>query len=125
VSHGVLAVQTLAQSRSASRALARVWTAALRHALQRVRAIRPYSSVEWTMSGRRKLTEKQIAEILEWHRKRKTRAELAEELGIAKHLIGSAIRRRGIYKCPSPENREKNLRERRALIKRLEERAFL
>lgn len=77
------------------------------------------------MSGRRKLTEKEIAAILEWHRNRKTRAELAEELGVAKHLIGSAIYRRGIYKCPSPENREKNLRERHALMKRLQERALL
>lgn len=77
------------------------------------------------MSGRRKLTEKQIAAILKWHRNRKTRAELAEELGVAKHLIGSAIRRRGIYKCPSPENRARNLRERHALIERLKERALL
>jgi hypothetical protein len=77
------------------------------------------------MSGRRKLTEKQVAAILEWHRNRRTRAELAEELGVAKHLIGSAIRRRGIYKGPSPENRERNLRERRALIDRLKERALL
>jgi hypothetical protein len=77
------------------------------------------------MSGRRKLTEKQIAAILEWHRNRKTRGELAEELGVAKHLIGSAIWRRGIYKCPSPENRQKNLRARRALMQRLKERALL
>ena len=77
------------------------------------------------MSGRRKLTEKQIAAILEWHRNRKTRAELAEELGVAKHMIGSVIWRRGVYKCPSPENREKNLRERRAMLKRLEARALL
>lgn len=113
------------RSRSASRAVARVWTAALRHALPRVRAIRPYSSREWAMSGRRKLTEKQIAAILEWNRNRKTRAELAAELGVAKHLVGSAIYRRGIYKCPSPENRERNLRERRALMERLKERALL
>jgi len=77
------------------------------------------------MSGRRKLTEKQIAAILEWHRNRKTRAELAEELGVAKHLIGTAIWRRGYYKSPSPENREKNLRERRAMMKRLEALALL
>jgi hypothetical protein len=77
------------------------------------------------MSGRRKLTEKQIAAILEWQRNRKTCAELAEELGVAKHLIGSAIQRRGIYKCPSPENRERNLRERRTLMERLNERALL
>lgn len=63
--------------------------------------------------------------VVEWHRNRKTRSELAEELGIAQDLIASAIRRRGIYKCPSPENREKNLRERRALMQRLKERALL
>jgi hypothetical protein len=77
------------------------------------------------MSGRRKLTERQIAEILEWHRNRKTRAELAQELGVAKHLIGSAIRKRGHYKAPSPEKRLQNLRERRALMERLKERALL
>jgi len=77
------------------------------------------------MSGRRKLTEKQIAAILEWHRNRKTRAELAEELGVAKHLIGSAIRRRGHYKSPSPENRVQNLRQRRAMMERLKERSLL
>ena len=77
------------------------------------------------MSGRRKLTEKQIAAILEWHRNRKTRAELAAELGVAKHLIGAAIQRRGLYKGPSPENRERNLRERRTLMERLKERALL
>ena len=77
------------------------------------------------MSGRRKLTEKQIAAILEWHRNRKTRAELAAELGVAKHLIGSAIRRRGQYKAPSPENRVQNLLERRAMMERLKERALL
>ena len=77
------------------------------------------------MSGRRKLTDEQVAAILEWHRNRKTRAELAQELGVAKHLIGSAIWRRGHYKSPSPENRQKNLLARRALMKRLEARALL
>ena len=71
------------------------------------------------MSGRRKLTDAQVDAILEWHRNRKTRAELARELKIAEHLIGSAIRRRGHYKSPSPEKREQNLRERRALMRRL------
>lgn len=77
------------------------------------------------MGGIRKLTDEQVAAILEWHRNRKTRAEFAQELGIAKHLIGTVIRRRGHYKSPSPENREKNLRERRAMIKRLEALALL
>jgi hypothetical protein len=77
------------------------------------------------MSGRRKLTEKQIAAILEWHRNRRTRAELAAELGVAKHLIGSAIHRRGRYKAPSPEKRLQNLSERRAVMERLKERALL
>lgn len=95
---------------------ARVWTAALRHALPRAPAIRPDSIVESTMGRRRKLTDEQVDAILEWHRNHRTRTELAQELGIAKHLIGSAIRRRGQYKSPSPENREQNLRERRARI---------
>jgi transposase-like protein len=71
------------------------------------------------MGRRRKLTDEQVDAILAWHRNHKTRAELAQELGIAKHLVGSAIRRRGQYKGPSPENREQNLRERRARIARL------
>ncbi|MBW4053213.1 MAG: hypothetical protein HIU85_17480 [Proteobacteria bacterium] len=77
------------------------------------------------MSGRRKLTEKQIAAILEWYRNRKTRAGLGAELGVAKRLIGSKIRRRGHYKAPSPENWLQNLRERRAVMERLKERALL
>ena len=72
------------------------------------------------MSGRRKLTDEQVDAILEWHRNRKTRAQLARELGIAKHLVASAIWRRGQYKAPSPEQREQNLRERRAVIRRLD-----
>lgn len=130
-SHGVLAVQTLAPAdvRSASRALARVWTAALRHALSRVRAIRPHSYEESIMGGRsggrRKLSDAQVAAILEWHRNRRTRAELARELGVAAHLIGSAIWRRGYYKSASPENRERNLHERRARIASLMARTLL
>jgi len=77
------------------------------------------------MTGRRKLTDEQVAAILEWHRNRKTRAELAQELGIKKHMVGTAIRRRGHYKMPSPENREKNLRERRARMERLKALALI
>ena len=72
------------------------------------------------MSGRRKLTDAQVDAILEWHRNRKTRAELARELGIAEHLVGSAIRRQGHYKSPSPEKRAQNLCDRRALVKRFD-----
>lgn len=72
-----------------------------------------------------KLTEAQVAAILEWHRNRRTRAQLAEELGIAPHLVGSAIWRRGQYKTASPEDRARNLRERRDMTKRLRDRALL
>ena len=71
------------------------------------------------MGRRRKLTDEKVDAILEWHRNRKTRAQLAQELGIAKDLVGKAIWRRGHYKSPSPESREANLRERRAKIARL------
>jgi hypothetical protein len=75
--------------------------------------------------GRRKLTDEQVAAILDWHRSRKTRAQLAQELGVAEHLIGSAIHRHGYYKSASPETRERNLRERRELMKRLRAHALL
>ena len=71
------------------------------------------------MGRRRKLTNERIDAILEWHRNRKTRAQLAKELGIAEHHVGKAIWRRGRYKSASPEIREANLRERRAAIARL------
>ena len=80
----------------------------------------------FSTNGRtRALTDTQVRRILQWQRDRKTRAELAAELGVAKHLIGSAIRRRGHYKAPSPENRLQNLRKRRAVMERLKERALL
>lgn len=73
----------------------------------------------------RKLSDAQVAAILEWHRNRKTRADLAQELGIAQHLVGSAIHRRGLYKSPSPENRDRNLRDRRAVMECVQSRALL
>jgi hypothetical protein len=107
------------RNRSASRAARESGQAALRHARPRVRAIRPHSIEESAMGRRRKLTDERVDAILEWHRNRKTRAQLAQELGIAKDLVGKAIWRRGQYKAPSPEKREANLRERRATIARL------
>lgn len=71
------------------------------------------------MSRGRKLTDEQVDTILEWHRNRRTARQLACELGIAKHMVHSAVWRRGVYKQPSPENRERNLRERRAVVERL------
>jgi hypothetical protein len=71
------------------------------------------------MGRRRKLTNERIDAILEWHCNRKTRRQLAQELGVAKHLVDKAIWRRGRYKSASPENREANLRERRTVIARL------
>ena len=75
--------------------------------------------------GKRKLTDAQVARILEWYRNRKTRAQLARELGVGTHLIGHAITRRGQYKSPSPESRDRNRRERRAVIEDLRERGWL
>lgn len=78
------------------------------------------------MPGRKpKLTDAQVTVILEWHRNRKTRAQLAQELGVAEHLIAGAIERRGHYKSPSPELRERNLRERRELMRQLGARGLL
>lgn len=75
--------------------------------------------------GKRKLTDAQVAAILEWHRNRRTRGQLARELGVGKHVIGEAIRKRGRYKSPAPENRTRNLHERRTLIGELMARGLL
>ena len=77
------------------------------------------------MSRRRKLTDEQVDAILEWHRNRKTQRQLARELGVAKHLVASAISRKGVYKSASPENWEKNMRERHVKFERLRLRALL
>ena len=78
-----------------------------------------------TSGGRRKLTDAQVAAILEWYRNRRTRGQLARELGVGEHVIGEAIRNRGQYKSPSPENRNQNLHERHALIEELMARGLL
>lgn len=65
-----------------------------------------------------KVTGVKVARILEWARNRKTRAQLAQELGITETLVGHVIARRGQYKSASPEDRARNLRERREKVKR-------
>jgi len=66
-----------------------------------------------------KLTEEQVAAILEWHRQRKTRAQLARELGIKEAIVGTVIWRRGQFKSAPREDRARNLRERRTKVERL------
>ena len=78
------------------------------------------------MPGRKpKLNAAQVAAILEWHRNRKTRVQLARELGVGEHVVGLAIRLGGHYKAPSPETRAQNLRERHELIRQLTDRGLI
>lgn len=75
--------------------------------------------------GRRALTDAQVAAILEWNRNRKTRRQLAAELGVSKGTIGWVICKRGCYKSAPPEARERALRERRIRVERLRARWLL
>ncbi len=59
-----------------------------------------------TVGRPRALTDAQVAAILEWHRARKTVADVARELGVSVTTVNNAIRRNGEYKQPSPERRQ-------------------
>lgn len=65
-------------------------------------AARAYST-----TGRpRRLTDSQIAEILEWHQSRITNSQMAERYGIARGTLENIIRTSGRhYKQASPEFR--------------------
>ena len=81
------------------------------------------------MGRPRRVTDGQVAMILEWHEqllawkaKRaglQTLRALARELKVSTGAISKVIARRGEYKQPSPEHREKILRERREMFRRL------
>ncbi len=65
----------------------------------------------------RALTDAQVADVLAWHRTRKTLEQVAREYGVCKGTIENLIRRGGIYKQPSPELRAVAVGARRELIR--------
>ena len=67
-----------------------------------------------TVGRPRALTGAEVATVLEWHRNRKSRKQLARELGVSTSTIENAIRCQGHYKQASPELRPSaNLTRRR------------
>lgn len=82
-----------------------------------------------TVGRPRRVTDSQVAEILEWHARLlalkakraeiKTTRELAHELHVSTGAIWHVVATAGRYKQPSPEHREKVQRERRALMRKL------
>jgi transposase-like protein len=75
-----------------------------------------------TVGRPRALTDTQIAEILRWHASRQTVADVARHYGVSSNTIAAVIRRGGVYKQASPEQRQTALaayrRRREALIER-------
>ena len=75
----------------------------------------------YSTTGRpRRLTDSQIAEIVEWHGSRRTNRQMAERFGIARGTLENIIRTHGRhYKQASPELRKASLdahRTRRARL---------
>jgi IS30 family transposase len=70
-----------------------------------------------TIGRPRALTDAQVAEVMAWHRTRKTLAQVAREYGVCEETISNLIRRDGLYKQPSPELRAAAVEARRELIK--------
>ena len=70
----------------------------------------------YSTTGRpRRLTDSQIAEIMQWYRSRLTNAEMAARYGIARGTLENIIRTSGQhYKQASPENRTTALHAQRA-----------
>ena len=70
----------------------------------------------YSTTGRpRRLTDSQVAEIVQWHRSKITNAEMAARYGIARGTLENIIRTNGQhYKQASPENRTEALHQQRA-----------
>ena len=78
-----------------------------------------------TVGRPRKLTDAQVAEILEWHRSRKTLWQVAREYGVSPTTIQNVIDANGHYKQPSPECRAENQARSQQLRRRLRLQHFL
>jgi hypothetical protein len=80
----------------------------------------------YSTRGRPRLvTDAQVQAIMEWHRNHKPIRVLARELGLSTATIYWVIKRGGQFKQPSPEKRERFLRERGRRLKRLREEGWL
>jgi hypothetical protein len=73
----------------------------------------------------RRVTDSQVAAIMDWYNSRKSLRQVAAEVGIPLTLAYDVIARRGQYKQPSPERRQTNLSERRHRMKTLRTRGWL
>lgn len=78
-----------------------------------------------TVGQPRRLTDAQVAEILAWHRSRKTLTQVAREYGVSTATISNVIQRQGQYKQPSPELRPVAVRRRRTRLKELHTEGWL
>jgi DNA-binding phage protein len=73
----------------------------------------------------RKLRGEALALARRWYRMRRTRRQLAQELGLSRTVLGRLLQIKGQYKAAPPERRDAVLKARRALMKRLEARCLL
>ncbi len=78
-----------------------------------------------TVGRPRQVTDAQVSAIMSWYRARKTRAQLAAELGLRPEVVNHVIERRGVYKQPSPELRSASTSERQQRLSRLRRNGWL
>ena len=72
-----------------------------------------------TVGRPRKVTDTQVAAILEWWMSRKSLKQFAAEIGLPAETVQYVIGRRGQYKGPSPELRNDAIGRRRARMRSL------
>ena len=85
-----------------------------------------------TMGRPRRLSDADVARILDWHEARrawwaagaslKSRRALAAELGVSPSTISHVIACQGCYKQPSPEGRHREQARRRQALEALQRR---
>ena len=74
----------------------------------------------------RRASDEQVAAIMAWfNARRKTKAQLASELGLTIRVIDYTIALRGQYKTPPPERRGAALEAQRSRHKRLKRDGWL
>jgi transposase len=84
-----------------------------------------HATARSTLGRPRRLTDAQIAAILDWHRNRKSYKQVAREYGVSVNTIKYVIRHGGQYKQCDPAQRAFVVERRCQVIANLRKRGFM
>jgi len=99
----------------------------IRGALKTWRSPEQWHALHSTREGqgrKRMLSVAQLDMLVNWYRTRKTRRQLARELGFADGTIGQVIKRKGVYKRCTPDQRQAIQAERLEKLQSFEPRVW-